>query len=115
MCVCVCVFIFVCVCVVIPFTLDVRYVDVPAGVTQDFSTFLLRCLPSFFSQEGCSFSFPSSTMKTHFVYYRFSRSPLVGALFFYFFIFFVRKNPSSFDDTEIRTHVPSSEGFEVTP
>ena len=35
----------VCVCVVIPFILDVRFVDVPAGVTQDFSTFLLRCLP----------------------------------------------------------------------
>ena len=43
---CVC----VCVCVVIPFVLDVRFVDVPAGVTQEeghtgFSTFLLRCLP----------------------------------------------------------------------
>ena len=32
-------------CVGIPFILDVRLVDVPAGVTQDFSTFLLRCLP----------------------------------------------------------------------
>ena len=30
--VCVCVF---CVCVVIPFILDVRLVDVPAGVTQE--------------------------------------------------------------------------------
>ena len=29
-------------CVVIPFILDVRLVDVAAGVTQDFSTFLLR-------------------------------------------------------------------------
>ena len=36
----------VCVCVVIPFILDVRFVNVPAGVTQDFSsTFLLRYLP----------------------------------------------------------------------
>ena len=40
----------VCVCVVIPFILDVRFVDVPAGVTQEeghkyLSTFLLRCLP----------------------------------------------------------------------
>ena len=34
----------VCVWVVIPFILDVRLVDVPVGVTQDFSTFLLRCL-----------------------------------------------------------------------
>ena len=37
--------------VVMPFSLDVMFVDVPAGVgshrkvTQDFSTFLLRCLP----------------------------------------------------------------------
>ena len=31
--------------VVIPFILDVRLVDAPAGVTEDFSTFLLRCLP----------------------------------------------------------------------
>ena len=30
-CVCVC----VCVCVAIPFILDVRFVDVPAGVTQE--------------------------------------------------------------------------------
>ena len=35
----------VCVCVVIPFILDVRLVDAPVGVTQDFFTFLLRCLP----------------------------------------------------------------------
>ena len=32
-----------CVCVVFPFILDVRLVDVPAGVTQDFSSiFILR-------------------------------------------------------------------------
>ena len=39
-----------CVCVIIPFNLDVRLVDAPAGVTQDFSTFHLWCLPKrFFS------------------------------------------------------------------
>ena len=32
------------VVVVFSFILDVRLVDAPAGVTQDFSTFLLRCL-----------------------------------------------------------------------
>ena len=49
--------------------------DVPAGVThrrkvtQDFlSTFFLRCVPSFFSREGFSHSFPSSTVKSNFVY-----------------------------------------------
>ena len=38
-------------------------------VTQDFpSTFFLRCLPEFFSREGFSRSFPSSTVKSNFVY-----------------------------------------------
>ena len=36
-------------------------------VTQDFSsTFLLRCLPLFFSRESFSRSFPSSTVKTNY-------------------------------------------------
>ena len=38
-------------------------------VTQDFSsTFLLRCVPSFFSREEFSHSFPSSTVKPNLVY-----------------------------------------------
>ena len=36
-------------------------------VTQDFSsTFFLRCVPQFFSREGFSHSFPSSTVKSNF-------------------------------------------------
>ena len=38
-------------------------------VTQDFSsTFFLRCVPYFFSREGFCHSFPSSTVKSNFVY-----------------------------------------------
>ena len=39
-------------------------------VTQDFShAFFLRCMPYFFSREGFShYSFPSSTVKSNFVY-----------------------------------------------
>ena len=38
-------------------------------VTQDFSsTFLLRCVLYFFSREGFSYSFPSSTVKSNFMY-----------------------------------------------
>ena len=37
-------------------------------VAQDFSAFLLRCLPSFFSREEFSRSFPSSTVRSNFVY-----------------------------------------------
>ena len=54
-------------------------------VTQDFSsTFFLRCMPSFFSREGFSHSFPSSTMKSNFVYLGFNRSPPVGHFYFVF-------------------------------
>ena len=38
-------------------------------VTQDFSSTFLRCVPKFFSREGFSHhSFPSSTVKSNFVY-----------------------------------------------
>ena len=39
---------------------------------------------------------------------------LLGIFLFFVFYFFVRKNPSSRDSTWIRTHVPTSEGSEVT-
>ena len=46
-------------------------------VTLGFSsTFLLRCMPLFFSREGFSRSSRSSTVKSNFVYFRFNRSPL---------------------------------------
>ena len=77
------------------------------NITQDFSTFILRCLPYFFSREGFSRSFPSSTMKSNF-------STCWACFFVFVFVFFVRKNSSSCDDTEIQTHVRTSEGFEVT-
>ena len=47
-------------------------------VTQDFSSTFLRCVPSFFSREGFSPSFASSTVKSNFVYERFNRSTPVG-------------------------------------
>ena len=64
----------VCVCFIIPIFLDVRFVDVPAEVTQeeDHARFLhLRSAVLalvFFSPEGFSLSFPSSTVKFNFVY-----------------------------------------------
>ena len=74
-------------------------------VTQDFSsTFFLRCVPSFFSREGFSHSFPSSTVKSNFVYYFitiFVLHPL--GIFILFFSFFSEKNPACRD----RTHVPT--------
>ena len=78
--------------VVIPFILDVRL--------------HLSNNMCFLSREGFSRPFPSSTVKSNFVYARHNRFPLVGHD--------VRENPSSCDCTEIRTHVATSEGFEVT-
>ena len=73
-------------------------------VTQDYSsTFFLRCVPSFFSREGFSHSFPSSTVKSNFVYYNdlIVLHPL--GIFILFFSFFSEKNPVCRD----RTHVPT--------
>ena len=62
-----------CVCVLPIYSgRQVRWTYQPGShrrkVTQDFSTFLLRCMPLFFSREGFSHSFPSSTVKSNFVY-----------------------------------------------
>ena len=106
--------------VVIPLILE--FVDVlPAGVTQEEGhrgflhlpsamlalIFLARRIQPFLSLVDREVEFC--------LYQRFNRSPLVGHYRFYFFIIciFVRKNPSSCGDTKIRTHVPTSEGFEV--
>ena len=102
----VCVFLF-------SFILDVKFVGcIPAEVTQEeghtgFLTHLPSavCIPLFFSREGCSRSFLSSTMKSNFVCQRFNRSLLVG----YFYL--VRKSPS-YRDWNSRLNV--SEGYEVT-
>ena len=86
-------------------------------VTQDFSSafVLLRRLPSFFSREGFSQVFLSLVDREGefgvLTNYSSFSTRLVGH---FLFLFFVRKNPSSCDDTEIRTHNPTSEGFEVT-
>ena len=73
----------VCVCIAIPFILDVGFVDVPAGVTQDFSTFILRCLPSLFSREGFSPFLSLVDREVEFcVLNDFNPSPPVGLFFF---------------------------------
>ena len=67
---CVC----VCVCFLpIHYGHQVRWTYQPRShrrkVTPNFpSTLLLRCVPSFFSREGFSHSFRSSTVKSNFVY-----------------------------------------------
>ena len=80
-------------------------------------SFCSACL-NFSSRGGFSPSFPSSTVKSHFLYPRIYSSPLVGHDFYYYIyiepIYFVSENLRSCDCTEVRTHVPTSEGFEHT-
>ena len=104
-------------CVAIPFILDVRLVDVPAEVTQEkghtgFIQFYSVVLAEIFSRKGFSRSIPSLTVKSNFWTNDLIALHLLG-IFIYLFIF-VGKNPSSCDCIEILTHVPTSEGFEVT-
>ena len=78
----------VCVCVFFPFILDVRLVNVPAEITQEEGRtgFLIHLLSPvlalIFLARRLSRSFPSSTVKSNFVYLRLNRSPLVGLFFF---------------------------------
>ena len=69
-----------------------RKVTQDKGHTGFSSTFLLRCLPSFFSREGLSRSFPSSTVKSGTLCT--NDLTVLHLLGLFFFFFFVRKNPS---------------------
>ena len=98
-------------CVVIPFILDIRLVDVPAEVTQEEGytgflhlpsavldlTFLVRRIQPFLSLVNREVEFCVLTNESIVLH-----------------LLSIWKNPSSCDCTEIRTHVPTSEGFEVT-
>ena len=101
------------VCVVISFILGFRLlVNVPARVTQeeghtDFLhlasavlalIFIARRIQPFLSLVGRKVELLCTR--------RINRSSIVGHDF--------RKSPSSSDPTEIQTHVPTSEDFEVT-
>ena len=110
----------VCVCVVIPFILDVRFVDVPSGGHTGGRSH--RISPPSFCGACLNFCREKDSAVPFFVD-RESNLCLLAiesfftcwALFLCFYLcFFVRKNSScSCDNTEIRTHVPTSDGFEV--
>ena len=114
-------------CVVILFILNVRLGDAPAGVTQEESHAGFLNLPSavlafIFIARRIQLSLSLADHEAEFcVPARINRSPFVRHLFFIFIFiyflliyFFVKNNASSCDCTEIRTHVLTSEGFEVT-
>ena len=83
-------------CVFSPFILDVKFVGCTSRGHTGGRSHRISHPPSFcgvpgmpllFSLEGFSHSFPSSTVKSNFVYKRFNRSPLVGHFYFYFLFF----------------------------
>ena len=73
---------------------------------------IIDCLNLLSSREGFSRSFPSSTVKSNFVYLLINRSPLVGH--FFFLTFYCEKYQFVLGQvlwTEVRTHIPTSKGF----
>ena len=88
-------------CVVIPFILDVRFVDVPAGVTQEEGHTGCLHLPSgvlaliFLAGRIQPFLFLVDR-ETNFVYYRCNRSPLVEHFILFYFTLFFCKEKSQF-------------------
>ena len=100
--------------------LDVRLlVDAPAGVTQEEGHTKFLHLPSavltlIFIAGRIQPFLSLVDREVEFCVPANSSFSTCRARLLLFIIFFVRKNPSSCDCTEIRTHVPTSEGFEVT-
>ena len=80
-------------------------------------SFCGACALNFLREKDFSRSFLSSTVKSKFCVLTISSFSACWAFIFYLFIylfiyyFFVRKNPSSCNDTEIRNHVPTSKGL----
>ena len=114
-----------CVCCHPIYILDVRLVDAPAGVTQEGGhtgslhlSFAVLVFIFIARRIEPSLSLVDREVE-FFIYPRIYHSPLVGRDYIYrvyiyiHILLFVRKNPSSCDCTEIRTHVSTSEGFEV--
>ena len=103
-CVCIC----VCVCFLpIHSGHQVRWTYQPGShrrkVTQDFSsTFFLRWVPYFFSREGFSHSFPSSTVKSNLCANDLIVLHPLG-IFNFVFQFFGEKNPVCRDRTHVLT------------
>ena len=106
---------FFCFVFFFPFILDIKFIGrTSRGHTRGRlhrishpPSFCGACL-YFCSREGFSHSFPSSTVKSNFVYLRFNRAPLVGH---FYVLFLVRKNPV-YRDSNSRPNL--SEGYEVT-
>ena len=117
--VCVCVW-CVCarVCNIIPFVLDIRFVDVPAGVTQEggntvFFHLLSAVFALIFLARRIEPSLSLVDREVELCLLTIQSFSTRWAFIISFIYFLVRKNPSSCDDIEIRTFVPTSEGLEV--
>ena len=91
--------------------------DAPAGVTQEegHTGFLIHfpsaVLALFFIARKIQ---PPLSLVDREVEFCLPTNESFSTCWAFFFFFFVKKNPSACDCTEIRTHVPTSEDFEVT-
>ena len=116
--------VLVCVCcVAIPFILDVRLCGrTGRGHTGGRShricppSFCGACL-NFYREKDSAVPFPRRLGSRIIFTHQLIVLHFLGMIFifiFYFILLFVRKNPSLCDCSEIRTHLPKSEGFELT-
>ena len=75
----------VCVCFLFPFILDIKFVGRTSRVHTGGRSHRIFHPPSFCGACLSFSTFPSSTVKSDFVYSRFNRPQLVGHFFFFFF------------------------------
>ena len=92
--------------------------DASAGVTQEEGNIGFLHLPSgvfalIFLARRIQSSLSQVTVESNFVYPRINRSPGMFFVFCFFCLLFVRENHSSYDCTEIQTHVSTSEGLRL--
>ena len=109
----------VCVCATIPFSLDLRHVDAPAGVTQEEGHIGFLNLPSavlalIFITRRIQPSLSLVDREVEFCAPTNESFSTWWACFVLFCFVFARKNPRSRDCTEIQTHIPTPKGFEAT-
>ena len=103
-------------CVAIPFILDVRLWTYQPGshrrkVTQGFHDLLSAVIALIFLARKIQ---PFLSLVEREVGFCVLTIYIIVLHVLSIFFFFVRKKNSSCDDTKIRTHVPTPEGFEVT-
>ena len=103
-----------CVCVVFSFNLDVRFVDIPAGVKQEEGHTGFLHLPSATLASNCFARRFQPFVSLVDREIEFCVLTIIVLRLLGIFLGGGEESSSLSDDTEVRTHVPTSESLEVT-